>query len=172
MFYEVFHACLRPPPLLPLTRPQSAHHRNPRPGGGSADAADARGPGASSSHRFSWASWGGPGPRPRDPADAHDARFGGVFQQQKTSQIPSVLWVHVKTPLNRSFTRSNGFVPTKHPNSRTPNALKGIRGLGGRPLMLMMLPFLGPKRLPKPKNTCLQRFLKVFRRQNACIECF
>ena len=38
--------------------------------------------------------------------------------------------------------------------------------------MLMMLPFLGPKRLPKPKNTCLQRFLKVFRRQNACIECF
>ena len=27
------------------------------------------------------------------------------------------------------FTRSNGFVPTKHPNSRTPNALKGIRGL-------------------------------------------
>ena len=95
------------------------------------------------------------------------------------------------------FTRSNGFVPTKHPNSRTPNALKGIRGLAfggfvgtqafkhiqsaclrgfwmawGRPLMLMMLPFLGPKRLPKPKNTCLQRFLKVFRRQNACIECF
>ena len=28
--------------------------------------------------------------------------------------------------------------------------------------MLMMLPFLGPKRLPKPKNTCLQLFLKVF----------
>ena len=27
------------------------------------------------------------------------------------------------------FTRSNGFVPTKHPNSRTPSALKGIRGL-------------------------------------------
>ena len=24
------------------------------------------------------------------------------------------------------FTRSNGFVPTKHPNSRTPNALKGM----------------------------------------------
>ena len=37
--------------------------------------------------------------------------------------------------------------------------------------MLMMLPFLGPKRLPKPQNTCLQRILKVFRRQNACLEC-
>ena len=71
-----------PPPPTP---PPKCASSKPTSGGGSADAADARGPGASSSHRFSWASWGGPGPRPRDPADAHDARFGGVFQQQKTS---------------------------------------------------------------------------------------
>ena len=69
---------LDPPPKCASSKPTSG-------GGGSADAADARGPGASSSHRFSCGLRGLPGPRPRDPADAHDARFGGVFQQQKTS---------------------------------------------------------------------------------------
>ena len=122
--------------------------------------------------------------------------LGGVPTAENLVNTECFVGPRKNAPKIAHFTRSNGFVPTKHPNSRTPNALKAIRGLAfggfvgtqafkhiqsaclrgfwmawGRPLMLMMLPFLGPKRLPKPKNTCLQRFLKVFRRQNACIEC-
>ena len=73
------------PTLVALDPPPKCASSKPTSGGGSADAADARGSGASSSHRFSCGLRGPPGPRPRDPADAHDARFGGVFQQQKTS---------------------------------------------------------------------------------------
>ena len=186
-----------PPPLLPLTRPQSAHHRNPRRGGGLLMLLMRGGPGH---HRAIVSHVGFVGLR----ADGPETQLmlmmlglGGVPTAENLVNTECFVGPRKNAPKIAHFTRSNGFVPTKHPNSRTPNALKGIRGLAfggfvgtqafkhiqsaclrgfwmawGRPLMLMMLPFLGPKRLPKPKNTCLQRFLKVFRRQNACIECF
>ena len=70
------------------------------------------------------------GRRPRDPADAHDARFGGgVPTAENLVNTKCFVGPRKHAPKIVHFTRSNGFVPTKHPNSRTPNALKGIRGL-------------------------------------------
>ena len=68
---------------------------------------------------------------PRDPADAHDARFGGGGVPTAENLVNTECFVGPRknAPKIAHFTRSNGFVPTKHPNSRTPNALKGIRGL-------------------------------------------
>ena len=68
------------PTLVALDPPPKCASSKPMSGGGSADAADARGSGIVS-HGLR----GPPGPRPRDPADAHDACFGGGVQQQKTS---------------------------------------------------------------------------------------
>ena len=69
---------LDPPPKCASSKPTSG-------GGSSADAADARGSGRIIEPSLLMGFVGLGGRRPRDPADAHDARFGGVFQQQKTS---------------------------------------------------------------------------------------
>ena len=184
------------PTLVALDPPPKCASSKPMSGGGSADAADARGVRAHHPSIF----MGFVGLRAHGPETQLMLMMlvlGGVPTAENLVNTECFVGPRKNAPKIAHFTRSNGFVPTKHPNSRTPNALKGIRGLAfggfvgtqafkhiqsaclrgfwmawGRPLMLMMLPFLGPKRLPKPKNTCLQRFLKVFRRQNACIECF
>ena len=125
------NACLRPPPLLPLTRPQSAHHRNPGPGGGLLMLLMRGGPGASSSHRFSWASW------------------ASVLMMLGLGGVPTA-----KNLVNTEcfdFTRSNGFVPTKHTNSRTSNALEGIRGVA-------FGDFVGTQAFKHIKSACSRGF--------------
>ena len=154
------HGRLRPPPMLP-------------------NAADARGPGASSSHRFSCGFVG---------LRAHGIQTQlmlmmlslGWFSRGRNLVNTECFWAPRKnTPKPVHFTCGNGFMPTKHPKSKTPNALNSLRAFGvlllgvswacqrsstyygvfrgfwmawGRPLMLMMLPFLGPKTLPRQKK--------------------
>ena len=66
---------LNPPPKCASSKPTS--------GGGSADAADARGSGRIIEPSFLMGFVGLRGRRPRDPADAHDARFGGGSNSRK-----------------------------------------------------------------------------------------
>ena len=123
------------PTLVALDPPPKCASSKPMSGGGSADAADARGSGGIIGPSYLMGLRGPPGPRPRDPADAHDACFGGGGGGVPTAEnlVNTDCFVGPRkiAPKIAHFTRSNGFVPTstKHPNSRTPNALKGIRGL-------------------------------------------
>ena len=94
-------------------------------GGGSADAADARGSGRIIQPSFLMGFVGLRAHGPETQLMLMMLVLGGVPTAENLVNTECFVGPRKNAPKIAHFTRSNGLEPTKHPNSRTPNALSG-----------------------------------------------